>query len=161
TTALHSLAPIFVAVVVVPALVSFLQVGALVSGGPVSPNLERLDPVAGLKRLFSGNSLLEGVKSAVKLVLLSALVYAVARHTGGTRSTQTSPPPRREAPINEGRGRAREKEERGLPAAPRPPAAAAPRGPDAVDARRSAQGDRHRSQSRARRRGSRLREGRE
>src|SRR4051812_25424252 len=48
--ALRVLGPVLGAAVALGGLVAFLQVGPLLSWGPVQPKLERLNPAAGLKR---------------------------------------------------------------------------------------------------------------
>jgi type III secretion protein U len=51
--------------------------GVVVSGDPIAPKMERLDPVAGFQRMFGMNTLAELVKSIVKfgaVVVLSSVV---------------------------------------------------------------------------------------
>ncbi len=57
-------------VVVVGLLVDFLQVGALWSLDKVLPKMEHLNPAAGIKRMFSMDSLMELLKNIVKSMLL-------------------------------------------------------------------------------------------
>jgi flagellar biosynthetic protein FlhB len=78
-TGLTAILPLLLAVAVLPALVSFLQVGGLFTTEPLVPKLERIDPFRGLKRLFSLNSVVETLKAMVKLCVVGAVAYAVLR----------------------------------------------------------------------------------
>lgn len=74
---LHSraLVPLVLAVAGVGLAVQLAQVGFLTSSTPISPHLSRIDPVAGLGRMFSGRALVELVKATAKaLVVLWAAV---------------------------------------------------------------------------------------
>jgi len=68
--------PIMLGALLMGILVNFLQVGSLFTLKPLSPDFERINPVAGFKRLFSIRTLVELVKSLLKLSLLSYLVYS-------------------------------------------------------------------------------------
>src|SRR3546814_8893847 len=47
-------------------LVEFLQVGPIVTGKKLTPSLDKLNPVEGIKKMFSMDNLVELVKSVVK-----------------------------------------------------------------------------------------------
>jgi len=64
------LTPFLMVMVLVAVLVNVLQVGFLFSGEAVSPKWERIDPVAGLKRLLSKRSLMELLKSLLKIAVV-------------------------------------------------------------------------------------------
>lgn len=53
--------------------------GFVVAVDPILPKMERLDPVAGLKRMFEVKSLVELVKSIFKVVMLGIVTYVVIR----------------------------------------------------------------------------------
>jgi type III secretion protein U len=57
---------------------SLLQVGGVFSAEPLKPQLSRVDPVEGLKRLFSVRNAVELAKLTVKALLLTAIVWVVA-----------------------------------------------------------------------------------
>jgi flagellar biosynthetic protein FlhB len=76
---LFAILPMLGAVVLLPGVVSFLQVGALFSTDPITPKLERLSPAAGLKRLFSLHAFVETAKAAVKLAGVGALAWAIGK----------------------------------------------------------------------------------
>ncbi len=72
---LFLLAPLFLALVVTAVLVNLVQTGPIFSMHPLKPDLERLNPVMGFKRVFSMRTLFESAKSIVKLVILGAVAY--------------------------------------------------------------------------------------
>lgn len=78
---LHILAPLFLTVAVVAVLVNLAQTGPIFSFHPLVPDLSRINPATGFKRLFSLRILYESAKSVVKLVVLSAVVYHLLRDT--------------------------------------------------------------------------------
>ncbi|MGE5371343.1 MAG: flagellar biosynthesis protein FlhB [Solirubrobacterales bacterium] len=59
-------------------LVNLAQVGFIFSEEALSFNLERLDPIEGLKRIFSKRAIAELVKSILKVSLIGYIVYSVA-----------------------------------------------------------------------------------
>lgn len=66
----------FLAVVVIAAIIgNLLQVGPLVAPATIEPNFERLNPVEGIKRLFSLQSIYQALRLLLKLVLLAIAVY--------------------------------------------------------------------------------------
>ncbi len=81
--AASGLAPIMLVLFVAAILGSIGIGGLLFSGKAIAPKLERMDPLKGLKRMFSLRSLIELVKAVAKvaLVLLIALVILNLRTT--------------------------------------------------------------------------------
>jgi flagellar biosynthetic protein FlhB len=69
------LAPLLVAMPVVGVIASVGQVGFLLSGKSLSPDLNRVNPMAGFKRLFSLRILVEMLKTALKLGIVGWLLY--------------------------------------------------------------------------------------
>ena len=72
------------AILVVPAalvglLVDFLQMGPVLSFEKVTPKLENMDPVAGVKRMFSMDQLIEVLKAVAKTALLLLVGWLVVR----------------------------------------------------------------------------------
>lgn len=55
-----------------------VQVGVNFSWKPIEPNIEKLNPVSGFRRIFSMNSLVEGVKSVFKLIAVGSVAYFMA-----------------------------------------------------------------------------------
>ena len=60
---------------VVTLLVSIVQVGWKVSTKPMKPELSKLNPLNGFKRIFSKDSLFELVKSILKIVIIIYIAY--------------------------------------------------------------------------------------
>lgn len=73
------LAPLFMVLIVVALLANFAQVGAVFSTHSLKPDLDRINPANGLKRLFSMRTLYEAGKSFVKLAVLGWLAWSVVR----------------------------------------------------------------------------------
>lgn len=67
--------PLVVALVIVSIAANLLQIGPVFTFFPLKPDFERINPVAGLKRLFSMKLVFEGLKSLVKLALFGAVLY--------------------------------------------------------------------------------------
>src|SRR3954463_1031751 len=55
----------------------YLQFGLILSGEQMVPSLEKISPLAGLKRMFSMRSLSEFLKGLLKLAVVGAIVYVV------------------------------------------------------------------------------------
>jgi type III secretion protein U len=60
-------------------LVEFLQVRGVFTFEKVKPDLKHLDPVEGIKRMFSAENLIEVVKSILKATLIVSLFIVLAR----------------------------------------------------------------------------------
>ncbi|MCR5626011.1 MAG: flagellar biosynthesis protein FlhB [Lachnospiraceae bacterium] len=72
---LGMLLPILLVTFVVAFVVNLLQVGWKVSFEPMKPKGDKLNPLSGVKRLFSMQKVIELVKSILKIVLIGAVVY--------------------------------------------------------------------------------------
>jgi type III secretion protein U len=60
-------------------LADFLQIGPVFTGKKLEPKMENLDPVKGIKRMFSMDNLFELAKSVVKTLVLLAIAIAVSK----------------------------------------------------------------------------------
>lgn len=58
---------------------AFSQVGGLMAWTRVKPDMKRLNPAEGLKRMFSSRNVINLVKMLIKTLLLGALMYVVIR----------------------------------------------------------------------------------
>jgi flagellar biosynthesis protein FlhB len=67
--------PVLVAAAVAGAAVEFLTVGALFTADPLIPKLERLNPLPGIKHMFSKRQAVELVKSMAKIAIAGVVVY--------------------------------------------------------------------------------------
>ncbi len=77
TLLLSAILPLMVASALTGLMIEFLQVGALFAPKRVVPNLGRLNPVEGMKRMFTQENLVEVVKALVKSAALVAIVVFV------------------------------------------------------------------------------------
>ncbi len=73
------LAPVFLIIFITALLVELLQVGILISGKPLKPQLERINPIKGFKRVLSLKSIVELVKSTVKTSIVGYIVFTTVR----------------------------------------------------------------------------------
>jgi flagellar biosynthetic protein FlhB len=71
------LAAPFVVLIIVGVLGTVSQVGWVFSWSKLQPNLSFLNPLAGLKRMFSVMSLLELLKSTIKVALIGLLLWNI------------------------------------------------------------------------------------
>ncbi|MCL4741901.1 MAG: flagellar biosynthesis protein FlhB [Phycisphaerales bacterium] len=69
--------PVLLLMFVVAAVGQVMQVGLLFSPEPLRPKLERLNPIAGVKRMFSKRNLVKSVVNTGKLVLVVAISWLV------------------------------------------------------------------------------------
>lgn len=67
--------PFVGALMVVGILANMFQVGPVFSFFPLKPDVNRLNPISGFKRVFSIKLLFESVKTAIKLVVFGAIIY--------------------------------------------------------------------------------------
>jgi flagellar biosynthetic protein FlhB len=70
------LAPLFLLVMLVSFFASFFQFGWLLTGNPLIPDFAKLDPIAGMARFFSKKSLIEVVKSMLKVILIGWISFS-------------------------------------------------------------------------------------
>jgi flagellar biosynthetic protein FlhB len=70
------LAPLFLLVIVVAVFSSIFQFGWLMTGTPLLPDLAKLNPITGMSRFFSKKSLIEVVKSILKVLLIGWIAYS-------------------------------------------------------------------------------------
>jgi flagellar biosynthetic protein FlhB len=67
--------PVMVTILIVSVLINYLQVGFIFSLEPLLPQLDRINPLSGFKRLFSKRALVELVKSLLKISIISYFIY--------------------------------------------------------------------------------------
>jgi flagellar biosynthetic protein FlhB len=77
--ALTLLGPLLLAVVVVALAINLVQTGPVFSMEAVKLDLERLNPAAGFKRIFSMRTLFEGGKSIIKMAVLGGLLVILIK----------------------------------------------------------------------------------
>lgn len=74
--ALLLLAPLFLLLLVLSVLSNIMQTGPIFSFFPLKPDWSRVNPITGLKRMFSIKLLIEAVKTVLKFLLLGAVLYS-------------------------------------------------------------------------------------
>ncbi|MEM6546623.1 MAG: type III secretion system export apparatus subunit SctU [Pseudomonadota bacterium] len=72
-------APIVIVVAVVGAVANLAQFGLLFSTESLKPKLSNLSPASGIKKIIALKNLIEFLKSTIKIVFLSLLIYLVIR----------------------------------------------------------------------------------
>jgi flagellar biosynthetic protein FlhB len=73
------LSPLFMAVVVFGVLGNLAQVGFVFSGELLTPKFSKLNPISGLKRLVSIRSLVELIKSILKIGIVGIVAYLTVK----------------------------------------------------------------------------------
>jgi flagellar biosynthesis protein FlhB len=72
-------APIFIIAVIVAVLANYAQFGWLFTTEPIAPKLSKINPLTGFKQMFSLTSLVELVKSLIKLLIIGVMVFLAIR----------------------------------------------------------------------------------
>lgn len=69
------LAPVFLIAVIIAVLGNYVQIGFLLTGEPLMMKFSKINPLEGAKRLFSLRSVVDLVKSLLKLAVVGIVVY--------------------------------------------------------------------------------------
>ncbi len=73
-------APLVVGLLVIAGLAAYGQVGWVIAGEAIAPNLSHLDPLAGLKRLVSLRAVMRVALALIKLAIITAVFYLAIRN---------------------------------------------------------------------------------
>jgi flagellar biosynthetic protein FlhB len=73
------LAPLLTAVVIAGILSNVSQTGFLLTGETLTPKFNKLNPLSGIKRLFSMRSLVEVCKAVVKVTVIGTMAYVMLK----------------------------------------------------------------------------------
>lgn len=76
---LKLLAPLFIVAMLLPIIASFGQYGLLFTAEGLKPKFSKLDPIKGFKNIFSIRSVVEMLKSMLKMFIIGFLVYSTLR----------------------------------------------------------------------------------
>jgi len=76
---LGAMVPTLLALAVVAIAGNLAQVGFLLTGKPLKPKLSHLNPIQGIKRMFSVRSLWATLTTVLKLVIIGAVAWAMVR----------------------------------------------------------------------------------
>ncbi|WP_164014961.1 type III secretion system export apparatus subunit SctU [Pyxidicoccus trucidator] len=71
--------PVLAGGAVIGGLLEYVQVGSLFTMDPLMPKLEKLNPLAGLKNMFSKKALVDLLKNLIKITVTAHVVYGVVR----------------------------------------------------------------------------------
>jgi flagellar biosynthetic protein FlhB len=71
--------PLFILILLGVLIVHFLQTGFLLSTVPLSPDLSKLNPLKGIKRIFSINTIYETFKGLFKVAILGTILYLLLK----------------------------------------------------------------------------------
>lgn len=77
-------APFFIIAFIIAFLSDLVQVGFKPTGKPLQPKLSKLNPISGMKKIFSARKLFDLGKSILKLVVMGAVIFSF--FTGRTES---------------------------------------------------------------------------
>ena len=77
-------APFFIVAFIIAFLSDLVQVGFKPTGKPLQPKLSKLNPISGMKKIFSARKLFDLGKSILKLVVMGAVIFSF--FTGRTES---------------------------------------------------------------------------
>ena len=69
--------PVFVVMVIIAAGINLVQVGVGVSSKALGPKFDKINPLKGLKRLFSVRSIVHAVRDSIKLAVVGFVAYKV------------------------------------------------------------------------------------
>jgi flagellar biosynthesis protein FlhB len=72
--------PLFALIILGIMVIHFLQTGFLITTVPLEPDITKLDPLKGLKRLFSVTVVYETIKGLLKVAALGLILYFVLKH---------------------------------------------------------------------------------
>ena len=72
---MNVLAPLVSIVIIVGVLATLVQIGPMFTFVPLKPDIKRINPVSGFKKLFSIKLLFESIKSLFKLAAFSTVIY--------------------------------------------------------------------------------------
>lgn len=73
------MAPLFLVIMVAGFFSNISQIGFLMSGETMIPKLSTLNPISGMKNLFSLRGLVELAKSLLKVIIIGGMAYVILR----------------------------------------------------------------------------------
>lgn len=71
--------PICIAGFILGIIGSVAQIGAVFTFEPLSPDINKIDPIAGFKRLFSMRHLIDSLRTVAKMIIVVTVAYFVAK----------------------------------------------------------------------------------
>lgn len=73
------LLPLFGAMLAAIVVVHLLQTGFLLTGQPLSPDFSKVNPLQGIKKLFTLNTIVEALKGFLKMLVLGLILYLMLK----------------------------------------------------------------------------------
>lgn len=73
------IAPILVITLITGVIGNIVQFGFMFTNEPLKPSLNKLNPISGFKRMFSMRSLVEFIKSLLKVMIVGFVVYSIIK----------------------------------------------------------------------------------
>jgi flagellar biosynthesis protein FlhB len=86
---LQALAPVLLVMMGTGVVINLMQVGFMFSENALKPDLNRINPLSGLKRIFSGRGAMELLKSLLKLIILGYVAYSALQDNTPTLYAMT------------------------------------------------------------------------
>ena len=77
--AMYLLLPIFGITLVMGIAATVGQIGFLTAWDHLSPDLQRINPIAGLSKLFSMRGIIEGIKALVKITIVGTVAFLIIK----------------------------------------------------------------------------------
>ncbi|MFK2825011.1 flagellar biosynthesis protein FlhB [Bacillus sp. B190/17] len=74
---IYILGPVMLIALLAGVTANYFQVGFLLTGEPLKPKLEKLDPIKGFKRIFAVRALVELLKSMLKISFVGAITFFI------------------------------------------------------------------------------------
>jgi flagellar biosynthetic protein FlhB len=71
--------PLFLLILFGVLVIHFLQTGFLLSAFPLTPDLSKLSPLKGIKKMFSVNTIYETIKGLLKILILGIILYLMLK----------------------------------------------------------------------------------
>lgn len=72
---LLAVTPLFACIVIGAILINYVQVGFMLSPKALKPNLKKINPISGFKRIFSKDTFVDLIKSIVKIIGVIYIAY--------------------------------------------------------------------------------------
>ena len=76
---IYVVSPLVVTLIIIVVLANLIQTGPIFTFFPLKPDIQRVNPVKGFKRVFSRKMLFEAFKSVIKLLFFGAILYFAIR----------------------------------------------------------------------------------
>lgn len=73
------LSPLLSVIIIAGIVSNVSQTGFMLSGESLTPKFDKLNPISGMKRLFSARALVEVIKSVIKVVIIGTMAYNMLR----------------------------------------------------------------------------------